>query len=302
MSAGLPVLVSSNSGFGKALRSAAFGSSFVIDSEDPAIWTLAIQNIWSKDRECRLEEAVTLRDSYGRKYNWAKQIKESVDKMISLTHGRNLDYHFFNDALSGNDRKTKTNKNTIPYKFCPEILEKTLSNTYLYADIRKTVTFVISSGILFSAELSMEGVVIVMGHRLNLQHFTFICDYSHTCIITTSFRPAHFVLTEDSLKARSFLEIKRKAFQRTEGMAEDLKGFFFCSMRSKHFRLLLTKREMRGRRARAGKNLGAEKELKRRPLSFYCGNTQPDISCLTKCPPRGGMGRTPGIDWVFSFR
>ncbi|CAH3029004.1 unnamed protein product, partial [Porites evermanni] len=86
MSAGLPVLVSRNSGFGEALRSAAFGSSFVIDSEDPAVWTVAIQNILSKDRECRLDEAVTLRDSYGRKYNWAKQIKELVDKMSSLTH------------------------------------------------------------------------------------------------------------------------------------------------------------------------------------------------------------------------
>ena len=94
MSAGLPVLVSRNSGFGEALRSAAFGSSFVIDSEDPAVWTVAIQNILSKDRECRLEEAVTLRDSYSRKYNWAKQIKELVDKMICLTHGRNVNYLF----------------------------------------------------------------------------------------------------------------------------------------------------------------------------------------------------------------
>ena len=139
MSAGLPVLVSRNSGFGKALRNAAFGSSFVIDSEDHAIWTLAIQNIWSKDRECRLEEAVALRDSYGRKYDWAKQTKELVDRMISLAYGRNVDYLFLNGTLSGNDRKTKTNKNTIPYTFCPEILEKMLANTHVYADIRKTL-------------------------------------------------------------------------------------------------------------------------------------------------------------------
>ena len=95
MSAGLPMLVSRNSGFGEALSKATFGSSFVIDSEDPAIWTVAIQNILSKDRECRLEEAVTLRDSYSRKYNWAKQIKELVDKMITLAHGRNVSCLFF---------------------------------------------------------------------------------------------------------------------------------------------------------------------------------------------------------------
>ena len=92
MSAGLPVLVSRNYGFGEALRSAAFGSSFVIDSEDPAVWTVAIQNIWSKDRECRLEEAVTMREVYGRKYNWAKQIKELVDKMTSLARGKDANY------------------------------------------------------------------------------------------------------------------------------------------------------------------------------------------------------------------
>ena len=57
----LPVLVSRNSGFGVELSSVALGSAFMIESKDPA--TLAIQNIWSKDRECRLEEAVTLRDS-----------------------------------------------------------------------------------------------------------------------------------------------------------------------------------------------------------------------------------------------
>ena len=100
MSAGLPVLVSRNSGFGEALRSAAFGSSFVIDSEDPAVWTVAIQKLWSRDGKCRLEEAVTLRDSYGRKYNWAKQTRELVDKMISLAHGRNVNFLFFSGTLS----------------------------------------------------------------------------------------------------------------------------------------------------------------------------------------------------------
>ena len=125
MSAGLPVLVSGNSGFGEALRSAAFGSSFVIDSDDPADWTVAIQKILSKDRECRLEEAVTLRDFYGRKYNWAKQMKELVDRMICVTYGRNVNYIFFSGALSGkNRRKNEKHANRIAYKFCPEVLIK----------------------------------------------------------------------------------------------------------------------------------------------------------------------------------
>ena len=110
MSAGLPVLVSRNSGFGEALRSVAFGSSFVTDSEDPVFWTVAIQKIWSKDRECRLKEAATLRDNYGRKYNWAKQIKELVDKMIILAHGRNVHFLFCNGTFSGNNRKKNEKK------------------------------------------------------------------------------------------------------------------------------------------------------------------------------------------------
>ena len=38
MSAGLPILVSGHSGFGKALRGFPMGESFVIDSDDPKEW------------------------------------------------------------------------------------------------------------------------------------------------------------------------------------------------------------------------------------------------------------------------
>ena len=94
LSAGLPVLVSHNSGFGEALYSIPFGSSFVVNSEDPADWTLAIQKLWDKDRKSRLEEVKALRDLYGRKYNWAEQIKGLVNKMINLAHGMNVNYCF----------------------------------------------------------------------------------------------------------------------------------------------------------------------------------------------------------------
>ena len=95
LSAGLPVVVSHNSGFGEALCSIPFGSSFVVNSEDPADWTAAIQKLWDKDRRSRLEEVKTLRDLYGRKNNWAEQIKELVNKMFCLTHGMNVrNYRF----------------------------------------------------------------------------------------------------------------------------------------------------------------------------------------------------------------
>ncbi|XP_068699510.1 NACHT, LRR and PYD domains-containing protein 3-like isoform X2 [Montipora foliosa] len=82
LSAGLPVIVSKNSGFGEALGNVPFGSSFVIDSEDPNAWTAAIKDIWNKNRRTRLGEAKVLRDSYGMIYSWSEQCKD-LKKMIN---------------------------------------------------------------------------------------------------------------------------------------------------------------------------------------------------------------------------
>ena len=87
LSAGLPVLVSKNSGFGEALSKVPFGELFVIDSEDPKVWAAAITRMWDKDRLRRLEEAKVLRASYESNYSWAKQSNDLFDKMASLLHG-----------------------------------------------------------------------------------------------------------------------------------------------------------------------------------------------------------------------
>ena len=94
LSAGLPVLVSCNSGFGKALHSVPFGSTYVVSPEKPGDWTSAIKTILGKDRRSRLEEAKILRESYGKKYNWAKQIKDLIDKMIIWVYGMNANFLF----------------------------------------------------------------------------------------------------------------------------------------------------------------------------------------------------------------
>ena len=92
LSAGLPVLVSKNSGFGEALCKVSFGSSFVIDSEDPDKWAAAIKEVWNKGRQGRLAEAEKLRTFYREKYNWAKQSRDLLDKMISIVHGMAFHY------------------------------------------------------------------------------------------------------------------------------------------------------------------------------------------------------------------
>ena len=86
LSAGLPVLVSQNSGLAEALSKVPRGESFVVDSEDPQVWATAIKEMLKKERLNRLEEAKALRTSYDNKYSWVKQRKDLFDKMASLIH------------------------------------------------------------------------------------------------------------------------------------------------------------------------------------------------------------------------
>ena len=94
LSAGLPVIVSKNTGFGEALYSVPFGSFFVIDSEDPSAWTTAIKAIWNRDRKSLLAEVKHVRSSYGERYSWSKQCKSLIEKMLKLVDGMNYNLYF----------------------------------------------------------------------------------------------------------------------------------------------------------------------------------------------------------------
>ena len=88
LSAGLPVLVSGNSGIGEALREVPQGSQFVVDSEDPKEWAKKIKEVRHKKREVRLLESKLLREKYLEKYSWEGPIGSLVEKMHSLVFGR----------------------------------------------------------------------------------------------------------------------------------------------------------------------------------------------------------------------
>ena len=90
LSAGLPVLVSDNSGFGKALQEVPFGSHYVVSSEDAALWAKKIKEIWAKKRETRLKEAKDLRENYGKKYIWEEQCNDLVERMKKVLDGRSF--------------------------------------------------------------------------------------------------------------------------------------------------------------------------------------------------------------------
>ena len=87
MSAGLPILVSGNSGFGETLRGLTEGKSVVIDSDDPKEWAKAIGAIRKKPRIQRLEETRRLREVYDEMFSWKRQCQMLVEKMWKMVYG-----------------------------------------------------------------------------------------------------------------------------------------------------------------------------------------------------------------------
>ena len=87
LSAGLPILVSGNSGFAHALRVLPWGNSFVVDSDDPKEWAKAIAAVRQKGRAQRLQEIQILRSSYEQRYSWEDQCGALVEKMWSMVKG-----------------------------------------------------------------------------------------------------------------------------------------------------------------------------------------------------------------------
>ena len=87
LSAGLPVLVHGESGFGEALRDVTFGTSAIVDSDDANEWASRIKKIRETDRKTRLKQAADLRSNYDEKYNWEKQLKPLVAMMFMMVSG-----------------------------------------------------------------------------------------------------------------------------------------------------------------------------------------------------------------------
>ena len=90
LSAGLPVLVSENSGLGEALKKVSFGSYCVVKSENPEAWASAIRVIREKDRETRLDESKTLREKYAIKHNWQDHCNKLIEIMRNISQGKGI--------------------------------------------------------------------------------------------------------------------------------------------------------------------------------------------------------------------
>ncbi|XP_068751397.1 D-inositol 3-phosphate glycosyltransferase-like isoform X2 [Montipora capricornis] len=82
LSAGLPILVSGNSGLGDALQNVPGGSSRVVNSEDPEKWAEAIKNVRKMRRDVRLKDTKKLCIDYAEEYSWEKQCGELLKMMF----------------------------------------------------------------------------------------------------------------------------------------------------------------------------------------------------------------------------
>ena len=90
LSAGLPVLVSANSGLGEALRKVSYGSYAVVDSEDPKDWANGIRVARQKDRKIRLDESKILSETYAKVYNWQDHCNRLVEIMRNISPGKEI--------------------------------------------------------------------------------------------------------------------------------------------------------------------------------------------------------------------
>ena len=88
LSAALPVLVSGNSGLGKALKKVPIGTQSVVDSEDHTDWAREIKRVRQKERNVRLSESRLLCEKYLEKYSWEEPCKSLVIKMKNLVFGK----------------------------------------------------------------------------------------------------------------------------------------------------------------------------------------------------------------------
>ena len=95
LSAGLPVLVHEESGFGKALKVVEFGQAAIVDSDDPKEWASRIKKVKETDRKTRLEQAALLRSKYDEKYSWAKQCGALVAMMCMMASGTEFYFIFY---------------------------------------------------------------------------------------------------------------------------------------------------------------------------------------------------------------
>ena len=86
LSAGLPILVGSKSGFAGAIENILVGHYSIV-AGDPARWAEAIEYVRGRHGKV-LEESKTLKKHYSERYSWKAQCEELVDRLWKIVYGK----------------------------------------------------------------------------------------------------------------------------------------------------------------------------------------------------------------------
>ena len=89
LSAGLPILVGSNSGFARAIQDIPFRSYSVVDSEYPSKWAECVEGVHERHRVV-LRENKMLKEHYSKEYCWKTQCEDLVDRLWKMVYGKGL--------------------------------------------------------------------------------------------------------------------------------------------------------------------------------------------------------------------
>jgi len=84
ISAGIPVLVTVESGIAKALEKVEGGKSVIVHSEDPREWSQKIEKLSKQKPEERHKNAILLRENYKKVYSWSTQCQKFQEVIVVL--------------------------------------------------------------------------------------------------------------------------------------------------------------------------------------------------------------------------
>ena len=87
ISAAVPVLVSKQSGIAKVLQKVESGSSVIVTSKKPEEWARKILQLSQQTLQERSENAVQLRENYGRTYSWNTECHIFERMIVSVLEG-----------------------------------------------------------------------------------------------------------------------------------------------------------------------------------------------------------------------
>lgn len=84
ISAGIPVLVTSESGIAEALEKVDGGKSVIVQSDFSEEWAQRIHELSEKNPECRHDDAIRLREEYRKTYSWSVQCENFKSMILEI--------------------------------------------------------------------------------------------------------------------------------------------------------------------------------------------------------------------------